>query len=220
MLTFICSSSQGSTVFLENYHWLLPLPTKCARVICRYWGWVILATKDKSLNLFSVPFLHQGELEKLNQSTDDINRRETELEVRKAGSLFSVKWRLSRWHQAGSFCFNSWRVVAGIPSSKLSNSLLPDRINYTTEASLWVERVRIQFHVVFIMEAPRGPNQGHHTRLSPKVNVSVEELKGLRGKVAVLFNGQEWMSSQNLLNILGQLLTLVLGNIVCFLRKT
>lgn len=54
-----------------------------------------------------------------------------------------------------------------------------------------MERVRIQFHVVFIMEAPRGPNQGHHTRLSPKVNVSVEELKGLRGKVAVLFNGQE-----------------------------
>lgn len=35
---------------------------------------------------FSVPFLHQGELEKLNQSTDDINRRETELEVQRAGS--------------------------------------------------------------------------------------------------------------------------------------
>ncbi|XP_030894570.1 SH3 domain-binding protein 5-like [Leptonychotes weddellii] len=30
----------------------------------------------------------QGELEKLNQSTDDINRRETELEVLEAGSLF------------------------------------------------------------------------------------------------------------------------------------
>lgn len=30
----------------------------------------------------------QGELEKLNQSTDDINRRETELEVQRAGALF------------------------------------------------------------------------------------------------------------------------------------
>uniref|UniRef100_A0A8C6GYE4 SH3 domain-binding protein 5 n=1 Tax=Mus spicilegus TaxID=10103 RepID=A0A8C6GYE4_MUSSI len=30
----------------------------------------------------------QGELEKLNQSTDDINRRETELEVQGAGALF------------------------------------------------------------------------------------------------------------------------------------
>lgn len=48
-----------------------------------------------SSDTFSIFFLFQGELEKLNQSTDVINRRETELEVGNSSLRFpSVRVRV------------------------------------------------------------------------------------------------------------------------------
>ena len=72
-------------------------------------------------------------------------------------------------------------MAAGVPSLKLSNSKLPDRVNYTTEASLWVEHIWIQFHMVFTLEAGRGPNQGLHTHLSPKVKVVCCKVRRTKG---------------------------------------